>query len=168
MLVLGFGIWGVAEVGGRPVPLAFLGVGLALTLVVAYDYPRRSVVGPEGIDRVCLLRVEHLPWPQVVALERDRGSWVRRGWRPATPSDRQPERPPSGGLVARGGGRRRWLLIDRVESRDEFDRIKAIVTRHADAVVLRARPPAPTVAPTHWYHRTRSSTDRGSDPSQAP
>jgi hypothetical protein len=82
-----------------------------------------------------------------------------RGVRPADP-DRQvdgEERPVSGGLVAHGRTRRRrWLLTDQVESRQQFDDLVAILaTLPTDVAVHAARPHA-AAPPTYLYRRRRA------------
>lgn len=148
LLVLG----GLALLDGgfRTFPaLVFLG-GIALLLGVMLDYPYAVSLRATGIIRHTALRSQTLPWEDVVALERTR---------PATTTvirnltDRRAEPQVSGGLVARGRGRRRWLLTDRVESRTEHDRVRALLADLDEPVHLRATRPHAEAAPTYLYRR---------------
>jgi hypothetical protein len=81
-----------------------------------------------------------------------------RGVRPHDP-DRQvdgEERPVSGGLVAHGQTRRRrWLLADQVESRQQFDAVMALLAALPTAVAVHAPRPHAAAPPTDLYRRRR-------------
>jgi hypothetical protein len=153
LLLLG----GVATLDGgpRPLPLLFLVGGLALGVVVAFDLPTRVEFDREGLTRVCPLRRQRVPWSRVVAIERTRpgSATVARNL-----VDRRSARAGptvSGGLVARGSGRRRWLLTDRVESRDEHATLGALLERVPEPVALRAPAPHEGAPPSDLYRRRR-------------
>ena len=76
------------------------------------------------------LRRQHVPW------ERSRRHRTHpavhglgRSQRASTGGEPPRAAVVSGGLVARGRGRRRWLLTDQVESRAEHDRLAALLDR---------------------------------------
>lgn len=148
LLVLG----GLALLDGgfRTFPALMLLVGIALLVGVLWDYPYAATFSGVGITRHTALRSQTLPWEELVELERTR---------PATTTvmrnltDRRTEPQVSGGLVARGRGRRRWLLTDRVESRIEHDRLRALLADLHEPVHLRATRPHAEAAPTYLYRR---------------
>jgi hypothetical protein len=152
ILLIGLGWLGVSGIGTRPVPLAFLGTGLALGLVVLYDHPSRVQFDRDGVHRICPLRRQRLAWDRVSAIERPRPSSLSalRNLR-----ERPDEPIVSGGLLARGHGRRRWLLSDRIESRDEYDRLRELVLSLPTTVRLRAARPHDGIPPTDLYRSSR-------------
>ncbi|MFP5309238.1 MAG: hypothetical protein ACLGIR_06625 [Actinomycetes bacterium] len=162
-------------------PSAWLGwasllLGLGLGVVSALDVPRRVHLHADGVDRVCLLRTEHLPWRDLVALERQRGTFAQAVARRA--GSRAEERATgrlgvgavggaggsagptgfgtfaTGGLVARGRGRRRWLLTDRMEGQGEHDRVVRLLAALDVPTVVRANRPPIGTPPTHGRRRT--------------
>lgn len=136
VFLLALGITGLTSGGGAvPVVLTVLGTGAAL--VVALDMPMRTEFGEEGILRVCPLRRQHLPWSRVVAVERI-GGGLRR------PDD---DRSPGAGrgLAARTGPRRVHLLVDRRESRAEWEHLDDLLRDRATS--LRAKQPPMDAAP---------------------
>jgi hypothetical protein len=146
VLLVALGLLGWSGIGARPVPLTFLLVGAALGAVVLFDYPSRVEFDRNGVHRVCPLRRQSLPWERVRSIERPRPSSIAtlRNLR-----ERPDEPLVSGGLIARSQGRRRWLLTDRVESREEYDRLRDLLIRLGSPAgcVLRApttgsRPPS--------------------------
>ena len=151
---VGFGSLAIAGGGFRGVPVGVVVVGLVLAVGVAWDFPSRVHFDRSGVTRVCLLRRHHLPWSSLVAIDRSRpnGHTTLRN----LTIDRN-DRQVSGGLVARGRGRRRWLLTDIVESRLEHDRLAALLRDLDLPVGLWASQPHDDVAPTHLYRRRRSS-----------
>jgi hypothetical protein len=148
--LLGLGGLAIRDGGVRAFPLLLVALGVVLLLVVLFDYPHTATVGRQGISRQALLRTQLLPWDRLVALERTR---------PATATvlrnltDRHADPQVSGGLVARGRGRRRWLLTDRVESRIEYDRLVALLAEMDGPVGLHAARPHAEAAPTFLYRR---------------
>ncbi|MBW3618874.1 MAG: hypothetical protein KY461_01400 [Actinobacteria bacterium] len=149
VVLLGYGLLVLSARGPAPVALVALVVGVGLAGVALFDYPRRTEFSPEGIRRVCPLRDDVLPWSRTVAIERAPGS-VRSAIR--LRGDDTPKAP-TGGLVARGLGRRRHLLSDRVESRREYDELEALLDGLDVTTVLRAGRPGADVPPTDLYRR---------------
>jgi hypothetical protein len=148
--LLGLGGLALRDGGLRTVPLLLATLGAALILIALLDYPHRVTIGRSGITRHALLRQHVLTWDRIVALERTRpatGTVVRNM------TDRQGERQVSGGLVARGRGRRRWLLTDRIESRAEYDHLTRLLRDLDGPLELRAARPHPEAAPTFLYRR---------------
>lgn len=143
----------VDGVGFRPVPAALLLIGAVLAIVVLTDLPRHSRFTPDGVVRVCLLRTHRLPWSRLVAIERTRPNTMNLV-RNLAERDRE-ARQASGGLIAQGPGRRRWLLTDNLESRAEHDELARFIDRHEIPVPLRAPRPHADAPPTHLYRRRR-------------
>lgn len=151
LVLLVFAVMLLAARGPGPVANVALLFGLGLGAVTLYDYPRRTEFAPDGVHRVCMLRRQVLPWSEIVAIERTGGSareaLRRRGEHTPTPTT------PRGGLVARGFGKRRFLLTDRVESRREFEDLQALMAELEVATSLRARRPSAEAPPTDLYRR---------------
>lgn len=157
VILLVLGGYGLAEIGLRPVPAVLGAGGLALAGVALLDYPRHARFLPGGVERVCLLRRQLMPWERIDALERARSSLtgalrVRNRRDQTGPSSVGARR---GGLVARCGGRR-YLLVDQSESRTEFERLRALVAAWAPDTVLRASEPVEDVPPSDLYRRRRA------------
>jgi hypothetical protein len=146
----------VAAGGFRLLPAALLVGGIGLALVVLFDLPRRTVFDRGGLTRVCWLRRQRLPWDRIVALERTRPSSVSVARNAMQREDGPRDPRVSGGLVARGSGRRRWLLSDQVEARSEHDRLRALLDEVPSAVALRAPRPHESAPPTDLYRRRRA------------
>lgn len=151
LLLLGYAVLLVSSDGAGPIAVGALAIGLGLAVVAVLDYPIRSELSAEGVRRVCLLRSQLLPWSELVAIERAPGS-ARSALRRRR-EDGQPK-VVTGGLVARGRGRRRYLLTDRIESRREYDAIRALFDRLELATNLRAARPAEDAPPTDLYRRS--------------
>lgn len=138
-LLLGGGLWGFSQ-GGRLVAIILIVLGGSLLVVGLFDYPWRTIIGPDGIERRCLLRTERLPWNRVTAVARPRSTKaVQRVAGKA-------------GLVAEVG-KRRYLLTNRCESGFEYEAIQGVVERSGGGVLLRASEPPDEVAPTWMYQR---------------
>lgn len=150
-LLVGLGLAGMVVDGVRGLPLVLLVTGVAAGAWAAVALPRRVLVDTDGIRRDCLLRQHRLAWAQVAAIERGPGP-RRTRTRPPTRHER-PE--VGGGLLARGHGRRRWMLTDRVESPREFDALVAIVEDAAADTDVEAPRPHPHAPPTDLYRRRR-------------
>lgn len=153
-LVLALGGAAVVTTGTGPVPTVLLLLGVVLSGVVVLDLPRHTRFTPASVTRVCLLRRHELPWAELVAIERTRPSTLIAA-RNLTESDRNARRV-SGGLIARGAGRRRWLLTDNLEGRAEHDALASLLERHEIPVPLRAPRPHAEAPPTDLYRRRRS------------
>jgi hypothetical protein len=150
---------GAASSGGlRVLPVATLTLGVVLAVGVAVDFPRRTHFDAAGMTRVCALRRQRLAWEDTVAIERAPPTSIDRV---RNLTDRRDDPMISGGLVARGPGRKRWLLTDRVESQAEFDAVVAILRARNGATVVRAERPPSGAAPTDLYRRRRRGVDDG-------
>ena len=136
--------------GFRWFPALLLAGGVALILIGLYDLPHRTRFDHQGVARICTLREHLIPWEQIVAIERAPAS---TGDRLRSLQERERVAVAAGGLVARGRGRSRYLLSDRAESRQEYDRLLPVVD--ATPTVLRASPPRDGTPPTDLYRRRR-------------
>ncbi len=140
------------EVVGAGILATVLLVGGTITGVLAgRDFPRHVVFGPHGIERRCLLRRHVLPYSEVVAIRRAPPPRLAaaHGSRGTDPGEQQRAR---SGLLAAGSGRRRWMLTDQPESREEYDRLAALLLTHGPTALEAARPSAGTT-PTSLYRR---------------
>jgi hypothetical protein len=153
LLLIVIGAASVVSVGQHPVPLVLIGLGVVLLLVAALDVPHRVDFGTRGIRRRCLLRTAEVAWDDVVAIQRGRptAASTLRNLRP----DPNEEARVSGGLLARGRGRRRWLLTDSVESQDEHDRLRELLATLPTPVSMRALRPHREAPPTDVYRPKR-------------
>lgn len=149
------GGWSIAAGGASAVPVAVVVVGAVLGAVVLFDYPYAARIGADGVTRRCLARSHHLAWDRIVALERTRPSTMTV----VRNLSGRDEAQVSGGLVARGAGKRRWLLVDRAESRMEYDALQELLATADVPVVLRAPRPHATAPPTYLYRRRRRDRD---------
>jgi hypothetical protein len=154
LLLVALGGAALVDGGLRWFPVTLVVAGVLLAVVAIGDLPRRSIFDGDGITRVCWLRRQHVPWQRVVAVERTSPG---TGARTRNLLDRREGREPvvSGGLVARGRGKRRWLLTDRVESRAEHQRLVALLGSLDAPVVMRAPRPHAAAPPTDLYRRRR-------------
>lgn len=152
VLLLSFAVLLLSARGPGPVANVALVLGLGLGTVTLLDYPRRAEFDAEGVTRVCMLRRQAIPWSELVAIERTGGSA-----RQALRSRREGAHTvPRGGLVARGHGKRRHLLTDRVESRREYEELQALMDHLDVATRLRAGRPSAEAPPTDLYRRSRA------------
>ncbi|GGI04521.1 PH domain-containing protein [Egicoccus halophilus] len=151
VLLMVLGSWELGRESGGLVALGFVVVGAVTALLGATTYPRHVVVSRDGLEIVSLLRRRRVPWDRVRGIERTRPSTVSmmRG------GDRAPGGPQrvTGGLLVRGGGRRTWMLTDQVESPDEYDHLREIVTHAPGSPRLRAVRPHDGAPPTSLYRR---------------
>jgi hypothetical protein len=149
LLLLG---WLAIEASGTGLLASVLLVGGTVSGVLAgRDFPRHVLFGPEGIERRCLLRRHRLPYTEVAAIRRAPAPRFARARaaRSADPAERARVR---SGLVAAGPGRRRWMLTDQPESREEYDHLAALLIVHGPTSLEAGRPPAGT-PPTSLYRR---------------
>ena len=146
-IVAAAGTFGVIAAGFRVVPGTLFVVGWLFVLIVALDYPVASRFTAEGVERRMMLRRQWFPWERVDQLTRTRPSFVKL--------DRRIEH---GGLTVKIG-RKRYLLVDRLESGDEFDamvRIVEVPGTAGDEVGASMLPrPGDKVPPTWMYRRRR-------------
>lgn len=132
-----FGRWGIPSI-------VMTAVGAIAFLGVLFDYPIAVTFDGDGLVRRAMLRRQRLAWSEITHLSRTRPGFsavVRRI--------------SHGGLVA-VVGRRRYLLVDQLESGDEHDRIEAVVEQAPDAPNFDTVPRPPDgVTPTWVYRRAR-------------
>lgn len=145
VLVAAGGVYGVAVSGFGLLATALLVVGGGLLVVVLWDVPVASTFDAEGVRRHMLLRRQLLRWEPGDVLTRSRPSLVRGE-----------ERLRQGGLVLRRG-RRRYLLVDKSESPDEFERLlRAVDVEGMPGAEIRLSAPSPpSGAPPTWLYRRR-------------
>jgi hypothetical protein len=145
-LVAAAGTYGVATVGFRAFPTALFLLGWGSLAVVLLDVPVASTFSATGVVRRMVLRRQLLRWRDGDMLTRARPTLMR--------VDRSLQH---GGLVLRRG-RRRYLLVDRIESAAEFDvLIRLIETTGEPCEVLESSTlsrPSETATPT-WLYRRR-------------
>jgi hypothetical protein len=141
-IVAAAGTWGVAQVGFRAVPGTLFVIGWILVLAMLLDYPIASTFTSTGVTRRMVMRRQHFDWDGVNQISRTRPKLVR--------VDRRLEH----GALTLVRGRRRYLLVDRLESADEFDRMVAVVERDGAEVTPSMLPrPGEKVPPTWLYRR---------------
>lgn len=143
IVMCALGVWGVASVGSRPVPVVLVVVGLLLGLVVVFDLPIAAHIDHNGIERRAMLRRHRLGWGQIRAISRGRPA-IRIRRRDLDP----------GPLVA-VVGRRRYMVIDQTESLSEYQDLISIL-RSLDRVDdLELLLPPPDGRPPTWVYRHR-------------
>ena len=150
LVVLTAGALVVASVGFRVLPSLVLVAGAAFTLIVLFDYPIAATFDADGVTRRMLLRRHRMPWSRVDQLSRSRPGFV--GSRKLSHA----------GLVA-VVGRRRYMLVDRCESPDEFAELERILDP-VDVSILDSVPRPHEAAPPTWlYRRARWAPEQPSD-----
>ncbi len=166
LILLAIGTMAIVDAGANPISVSVVLAGVALAAVSLFDFPLRATLGPDGIERRCPLRRQVLPWSRITDLRRAPGPRLRRAAAPPPVEGRTGgpvqgrgsgaharTRQIPGGLVA-ACGRRRYLLVDRVEGADEYDSVVSGVAAWAPGVDVHAvRPPAD--APPTWLYRRR-------------
>jgi hypothetical protein len=150
-LVLAAGILVVAAVGFRVLPTLVLIAGVAGTVIVLFDYPIAVTFDAEGFTRRTMLRRQRMPWSRIDQLSRSRPNAVA-GFRKLA----------HGGLVA-VIGRRRYMLVDRCESPDEFAELERILDPVDVGILERVPRPHPSASPTWLYRRARWAPEQPSD-----
>ena len=140
-------IWSFVGGGVSVIFVILALIAVALTAIAVLDYPIAVGVTPDGLVRRCLGRRQLLAWSQVEQITRtadvassaaERGR-IRRGRGP-------------GGLVA-VIGRRRYLLTNQSENRDEFHALRTAVSAWGPDVRLVATLPLEDQPPTWLYRR---------------
>jgi hypothetical protein len=124
-------------------------IAVIVGLIVVFDYPIASAFGPNGVERRCLLRRERLGWDRIEALTRTSDS---TGLQPGEGSRWKVSRRP-GGLVA-VIGRRRYLLVNQCESREECRRLRDGLLEWTEEPLWVAGLPEDDQPPT-WLYRRR-------------
>ncbi len=152
LVLFGLGVFGLIGKSPGPIAITLLVVGATLVLITLFDFPRRAVFGESGVQRVCFGRRHTIEWKSINALERARAG---RRLRRRKNADKLPPRS-SAGLVARVG-KKRYLLVNTLESRAEFDQVEELVTEAAPHVRISAEPPGERRVPTTLYRRERKA-----------
>lgn len=143
------GTWAVAQAGFGPVPATVCVLGWLLVAVMAFDFPVATTFTADGVQRRMVLRRQWFAWERIDQLTRTRPSLVRL--------DRRVEH---GGLTAKLG-RRRYLLVDRCESNDEFDSLLGVLEAAGieDRIAGMLLRPGEKAPPTWLYRRKRWRPD---------
>lgn len=157
----------LAQIGGpgRTWPQVVAVAGFGLFAFGLFSFPHRTSFGVHGLTRHCLLRRHDLAWGDIRALERvaqpmgrtraarrtiSTANQARRAGVPARGG--MTEAPQvRGGLMARGHGRRRYLLSDVTEGAGQYDAIAELVEAAPQGPAMKARRPAPDTPPTGQY-----------------
>lgn len=150
-IVLVAGVLVVAAVGFRVLPTLVLVAGVIATLIVLFDYPIAVTFDADGLTRRTLLRHQRMQWSGVDQLSRSRPGIVA-GVRKLA----------HGGLVA-VVGRRRYMLVDRCESPDEFAELERILDPIDAGILERVPRPHLAASPTWLYRRARWAPEQPSD-----
>lgn len=153
LFLLVWGGFGVAGGGLQIFNGLLVFLGLVLAGVAAFDFPLRSVFGPDGIERQCLARNDRLAWADIRSVARPAQQGIGSRIRAAAKA------PKSSGLVAERG-KVPHLLVDRIESQAEFDAIKRGISAWQPGMVMRASRPVDGIAPT-WLHKRRRGSGDG-------
>ena len=148
------GVLGSARFGVNLVTFLLTIAGLAVAVTLLFDFPHRTTFDRTGFVRRCPLRRQRVDWGEVASLDRTppKAAAVLRNLGARSRDDAEPE--VSGALVARGSGRRRWLLTDRVESREEHDElVELLASSDAEVEVYAERPHEQAVSPSRYRRR---------------
>jgi hypothetical protein len=129
----------ISESGIHPLSLILLLIGGGLLAVSLFDYPIVTVIDGNGITRRTPLRSHRITWDRVTAVNRARGAKLAKRIGPLTAAI----------------GKRRYLLVDRPEGADEYEKIRKLLTDNDVDCPLSADAPAADTAPTWLYHRKR-------------
>ena len=142
VVFLAFAIGMLAVNGAGIVTVALLVAAVFFFVVVLFDLPIAATFRTDGVVRRTLLRHQFLAWDDVTRLRRMRtGIWSRKDGR-------------GGGLLATIG-RRKYMLVDTMESAMEFDELRLVLgSEWAEALGLvdDYRPPDDR-SPTWLYRR---------------
>lgn len=151
------GLLALSGGSGGAVAGGMVAFGLITGGLAGRDFPRSVVIGPDGIERRCLLRRHHLPYDEVAAVRRAPGSRLAaaRAARERAGTNSGAATRITGGLIASGPGRRRWMLTDQPESRAEYDRLAQLLGAHGSTLLEADRPP-PGATPTSLYRREQA------------
>ncbi len=151
LLVLGGGVLAVSRGGWNVISTFVFVVGAGLVVVMALDYPVASTFSAEGVTRRMMLRRQHLPWDRIDQLSRTRPG-LTSGLRKVQ----------HGGLVA-VVGKRRYLLVDRCESLDEFHRLEDLASGRSRELLDEVPVPPDAALPTWLYRSGKWAPERRGD-----
>lgn len=154
----------VARNGVRPIPLILGSIGAVLLMIAMFDLPVASRFASEGIERRMVLRRHRISWERVTRLARTRSGFMQRARnRASVGGSRAPSQGgSSGGLIAEVG-RRRYLLVDQTESREEFAELQRWLRSWAPELVDESLAPWDGAHPTFLYRRKRWAPEQPSD-----
>jgi hypothetical protein len=147
IVVAAAGTYGVIAAGFNAITTLVALTGWFFVGVVALDLPIASTFTADGVRRHLLLRRQFLAWEPGDALTRSRPSLMRHE-----------SRLRQGGLVLRRG-RRRYLLVDKAESPDEYAAVVGSIDvpgSPGELVDVSGLPGPPSSAPPTWLYRRRS------------
>jgi hypothetical protein len=148
LIVLAVGIWGLAGGGLNVISSIVFVAGVILVGVVLFDYPVAATFSADGVVRRMMLRRQNMDWSRIDQLSRTRPKMLSSFRKLA-----------HGGLIA-VVGRRRYLLVDHCESRDEYNEVERLVGERADEIGLWEVPrPAKGTNPTWLYRRSKWEPD---------
>lgn len=156
--ILAWGGYGFAVAGLQWFNAILLLIGIVMAVVVLFDYPVSSSIGPEGVARRCVLRTERLPWSEVGAIARPGARQRFMGLGRNDKAEQSKHSTGSAGLVAEVG-RRPYLLVDRIESPVEHEAIANGLKTWAPGLILRAGKPVDGTPPTWLYKRRRADIE---------
>ena len=140
------GSYGVYAAGFNAITTVMFVAGWIFVAVVVLDLPVASTFSSAGVRRRMLLRRQFLAWQPSDSLVRARSSVVRQGVKSS-----------QGGLVLRRG-RRKYLLVDKAESEDEFAAVLDLVDTSGTpgaSVDLSSLPAPSSSTPPTWLYRRR-------------
>ena len=143
-LLVGFAAGLLVVNGPGLFTVVLFAVALALAAVALFDLPFAAEFRDDGVVRRTALRHQFIGWDRVTRLRRLRVGMLRT---------RRDSR--GGGLVAHIN-RRKYVLVDTMESAQEFDDVCRVMGEWAETLGLREdmRPPDGR-SPTWLYRRER-------------
>ena len=136
--------------GGSPALIAVVVVAVVLLAVLLFDYPVSSTFTRSGVERRMPLRRHRIEWVDVRQLTRTSGRLLSTARLSSDPAARRNR----GGLVA-VVGRKRYLLVDQPESRDEFAAVNEVLAHEASGLIDHDLEPPEGIPPTFVYRRSR-------------
>jgi len=151
LLVLAGGLLAVNRGGWNVISTSVFLIGVALVAVMLFDYPAATTFTERGVTRRMMLRRQRIEWESMGQLSRTRPG-LTSGWRKVQ----------HGGLVA-VVGRRRYLLVDRCESADEFDQLESVVGGRARDLLDEVPRPSEAADPTWLYRSAKWAPERRGD-----
>lgn len=144
--------------GATVISVGLTVVAVVVLAIVVLDYPIATEFGPVGVVRRCLLRRQRLAWTAIDALSRTADRATLEPGPPASSGSRARPRGSLGGrpagLVA-VVGRRRYLLVNQSESRDECETLRRLLGDWDVPTRWRAGLPTEAQPPTWLYRRRR-------------
>jgi hypothetical protein len=152
LILLGITAIAVQRAGVGPIAVAMAAFSLILIAILLFDFPVATRFDERGLVRRMPLRHHRVDWDDIERLSRARGKVLD----PRRFADRSNR----GGLVA-VVGRRRYLLVDQAESRQEFESLAALLERVAPWLVDEGLLPPENSPPTFLYRRRRWRPESG-------